>query len=185
VLTAQIFHRYPSFRFLQDIHDLALRKLRLLHGNLSDLYFAMTCLLFPGTILREGYRVICRPRSRQNGDLAVRVPSSAYSSKGLNVYFQSSQLSASFLRIAGSNPVGTAYLDNSMNFHQVVFCFDPELEEILLPFNQYMYYIPVDHKLINWSLFDSFAYLASCPIETRHYFYTVKSLHNRQSQEST
>src|SRR5215218_5594257 len=46
-----------------------------------------------------------------------------------------------------------------MFFHQVVFCFDTKLDEILLPFNQYMYYITVDQKLINWSLFDSFAYV--------------------------
>src|SRR6185503_13166852 len=58
VLAAQIFHRHSGFGFLQDIHDLALRKLRLLHGTLSWLYFAMTCLLFTGTILREGYPMI-------------------------------------------------------------------------------------------------------------------------------
>ncbi len=56
ILAAEIFHRHSRFGFLQDIHNLALRKLRLLYGNLSDLYFAMSCLLFPGTILREGYR---------------------------------------------------------------------------------------------------------------------------------
>jgi len=71
-----------------------------------------------------------------------------------------------------------------MNFHQVVFCYDTKLDEILFPINQYMYHIRVDHKLINWSLFDPFAYLVSCPIETRRYFYTVESLHNRQIQES-
>jgi hypothetical protein len=55
VLVAQIFHRHAGFRCLQDIHDMAFRKSRLLHDKFSWLYFAPTCLLFPGTILREGY----------------------------------------------------------------------------------------------------------------------------------
>jgi len=56
-LAAQIFHLYSDFRFLQDLHDLTFRKLRLLHGKRSWLYFATSCLLFPGTILREAYPI--------------------------------------------------------------------------------------------------------------------------------
>jgi hypothetical protein len=57
MLPAEIFHRYSGFSFLQNAHDLALRKLRLLHGKLSYLYFATSSLFFIGTILREGYRL--------------------------------------------------------------------------------------------------------------------------------
>jgi hypothetical protein len=54
-LAAQFFQRYSGFRFFQDVHDLALAELRLLHVDHSLLYCARSFPLFNGTILGEGY----------------------------------------------------------------------------------------------------------------------------------
>ena len=59
MLAAQLFHRHSGFRFLQETYDLAFRKLRLLHVDLSRLYCATCAMSFPlisGTILGDAYR---------------------------------------------------------------------------------------------------------------------------------
>src|SRR5512146_131458 len=55
MLADQFFQGHTGFCFLEDIHNLAFRKLRLLHGYGSWLYFAMSYLLLSGMILREAY----------------------------------------------------------------------------------------------------------------------------------
>ena len=59
MLAAQLLHRHSGFGFLQNLHDLAFRVFRFLHGKCSYFYFAMSFPLTSGMILREGYRSTC------------------------------------------------------------------------------------------------------------------------------
>ena len=56
MLPTEFFQWNSGFRLLQDIYDLAFRIPRLLHVDLSWLYFSMKYLLIYGPILGDGYQ---------------------------------------------------------------------------------------------------------------------------------